>query len=546
MLLPKKPILTRSAFLFLAGLLLLLVAGSLSIPFSVHHGIATIGDDSVSYLMLAQHFAGSESPFVAQWLGFHAHFPPLFPAVLALSGGANDFQRAHLVVAFFAVLSIIPICAHAARELGRKEAGLLVALLFLLAPTAWISITGILSESLYLFITLSAILYYEIRLAGRRALASRLLFFGVLLAFAWLTRAIGLALVLAYVAHVSLGLVREKGVRDYRQLLPLLSVAILAGAWFLFRPEGNQYQHALGTVARSWLDDPTYVFFASAKFLYRGWIASFSAEAGITWVPSLVFSALGLLGLAGALRRVLANRLDGWYVALSLGIIFFWVFQEENMRRLLYPLLPLLLVYAGQSVTALCRLAGLARHSGKVVVFAATILALLILPASLAVFEKSQDAGPGISGVKHSYAGVTDYYTTINTTHARAIAARQIAVLAGLESLHEATPTGAKIMWLRPEYIALLGKREGVPMYFAWDKQTLAREIRDSKTDFLVVSALYKSDLDGQDGDPLVLLRGIDAYAWPVFGIRNVVTGREEFALWKVDPALLEAALKAN
>jgi len=527
-------------------LALLVVVLPLAIFFASHHGIATVGDDSVSYLVLARHFAGSDGPLVAQWLSFHAHLPPLFPMALALAGGADDFRRAHQVVAVFAALSLVPVCIYAARQLGSNRAGVLVALLFLLTPTAWVSIKGILSESMYLFVSMCAIAYHEARLSGGRPRAAQWLLFGILLACAWLTRAVGLMLILAYVTHVAVGIARGKAERDFRQLVALLAVALLVGAWYLYRPAAVVYERTLVAVARAWLGDPAQVLHASASFLYNGWLASFGAESDVPPVAKLAFSALGLLGLAGTFRRVLANRLDGWYVAFSLGIIFFWVFPEENMRRLLYPLLPLLLVHAGESVLALCRLCRLDRFEGRVLLAAWALPALLCLPAALTVLEKSRDRGPGLPGLAYSYAGMTDYYTTINTDLGRALAAKDIAVLAGLESLEEVTPRGSKIMWMRPEYVALLGGREGVPWYFRWDERTLARELGKTKTDYLVQSTIFKTDLEGAKGDPFVSLTGIEAYASPTLSIRSAATGKTEFVLWKIDAARLEAFLEGS
>jgi hypothetical protein len=518
----------------------------LAVFFASHHGIATLGDDSVSYLAFARHFAGSDGPLISPWLPYLAHFPPLFPMVLAIAGGADDLRRAHEVVAVFAALSLAPVCIHAARQLGSNRAAILVALLFLLTPTAWIGIKGILSESMYLFVSMCAIAYHEARLSGGRPRAAQWLLFGILLACAWLTRAVGLMLILAFVTHVAVGIARGKVARDFRQLIALLPVVVFVGAWYLYRPTAAVYQRTLVAVAQAWLEDPAQVLQASASFLYHGWLASFSAESDVPPVAKFAFSALGLLGLAGTLRRVRANRLDGWYVAFSLGVIFFWVFPEENMRRLLYPLLPLLLVHAGESVLALCRLCRLDRYEGRVLLAAWALPALLCLPAAHTVLEKSRDRGPGIPGLAYSYAGMTDYYTTINTDLARMLAAKDIAVLAGLESLEEVTPRGAKIMWMRPEYVALLGGREGVPWYFRWDRQDLARELRKTKADYLIQSRIFKADLEGAKGDPFASLEGIEAYASPTLSIRSVATGEAEFVLWKIDAARLDAYLKGS
>jgi len=52
---------------------------------------------------------------------------------------------------------------YAAFQLASARAGLLVVALFLLTPTAWTSITGILSEPLYLFVSLAALHFHATR-----------------------------------------------------------------------------------------------------------------------------------------------------------------------------------------------------------------------------------------------------------------------------------------------------------------------------------------------------------------------------------------------
>ena len=63
---------------------------------------------------------------------------------------------------------------------------------------------------------------------------------------------------------------------------------------------------------------------------------------------------VAVLAAIGLVIRLVRNKLDAWYVALSLGVVYGWVFSEDNTRRLLYPILPLLLFYAGQAVAEAC------------------------------------------------------------------------------------------------------------------------------------------------------------------------------------------------
>jgi hypothetical protein len=178
----------------------------------------------------------------------------------------------------------------------------------------------------------------------------------------------------------------------------------------------------------------------------------------------------------------------------------------------------------------------------RVAAFAAVaaLPVLLCLPAVLLVAEKSRDRRPVLAGYPYAYRDITEYYTTINLEKARLLAELQVAILAGLEAVDKVTPPGARVMWMRPEYVALLGRRRAVPFYYSWSPRVLAQEVKRSKTDYLVASRLFKTDLDGVDGDPFVTMRGILAYSRPVFHF-----GDDTFVLMKVDPAALDAFLRA-
>ncbi len=81
-----------------------------------------MGDDSVSYLVLACWIAGEAGPLLMPWLPWHIHFGPLFPLPLAMTGGGSDLVAAHLVVAGFAALSVLLLARYAAAALGSDAA----------------------------------------------------------------------------------------------------------------------------------------------------------------------------------------------------------------------------------------------------------------------------------------------------------------------------------------------------------------------------------------------------------------------------------------
>jgi len=100
-------------------------------------------------------------------------------------------------------------------------------------------------------------------------------------------------------------------------------------------------------------------------------------------------------------------------------------------------------------------------------------------------------------------------------------------------------------MWIRPEYVALLGERHAVPSYLAWSDRRLAEAILASGTTHVVLATLFKSDLDDKLGDPLPVMATAIHYSQPEFSLRNPVTGREEFTLLKVQRERLVAYLSA-
>ncbi len=523
-------------------LLVLVLAAPLTFAFAWQAVIATVGDDSVSYLVLAHYFrGGADNPYVAQWASYHAHFPPLFPLLLAASGGAVDLRIAYALVAALAVLALPLIYRYASLQLGRDSAGLAIVVLFLLTPTAWISLKGILSESLYLVLAMASVLWYETRLADGRTRPIAALAFGVLLACAYLTRVAGLALILAYAVHVGLRLAAHRQRPSWSLLLPWVPVVVLLGLWYGLRPrpDVDAYRRTVQSMIGTWIADPATMLRASVEYSFSGWIATLAAQQDVSMAPKIVFGLLGLAGLAGAVLRAARNRLDGWFILFSVAMVTPWVFTPNNTRRLLYPLVALLFVCAADFVRFLCerwKLEG--RRRTQLFVALAAFPVALFLPALSLIAQKSLDRAPVLEGQLYAFRDITDYYTTINLEVARGLAETQVTTLAGLESIRAVTPPGSKVMWMRPEYVALLGRRPAEPFYYAWSPREVAEAVRRSGSDYIVVSRIFKTDLAGVDGDPLVTLKGVLDYSRPALRF-----GNDFFVLMKVDREALEAFL---
>jgi len=285
----------------------------------------------------------------------------------------------------------------------------------------------------------------------------------------------------------------------------------------------------------------------SVKVLSAGWISSFTADA---WEPLSVQVALWAivaLALAGAVRGAMRNRLDSWYTLAALGILFLWVFDENNQRRLLYPLVPLLLAHAAETLGALAERVKGARARQAAMLTAAALAAVICAPAIVLVAKKSMDRAPLLRDSGYSFSSLALYYSAVNLEVASSHAWREAAVLAGLGAIDKIAPPDARIMWTRPEYVAVLGRRTGEPLYFSWDRARLARELLRTGTTHVVVTRIFKTDLAHRGGDAYAVLAvdTPDYLLHPAYVIQDPRTGIIEFALLKVDREALRREVEA-
>jgi hypothetical protein len=361
-----------------------------------------------------------------------------------------------------------------------------------------------------------------------------------------MTRVAGVALLAAYAAHL---IARAASLRERPRLRSRLPIAVpmaLQLVWMVLRPplESRGYQMDLQSILGHWMDEPVRVATRSWSALSGGWVSSFTGDSEEPAQLRFLFGVIAAMSIAGAVRGALRNRLDSWYVLASLAMLVLWVFSEDNQRRLLYPLLPLMLVHAAEALAALVESIRDAARARLGMLAGAALVVALSAPATFLVFQKSLDREPFVAGFGYSPAAMTDYYTTVNVKAARALAWRHAAVLAGLESIDRATPPGARVMWVRPEYIAVLGRRDSTPWYYSWDRATLAREIRRSGATHVVAARLFKSDLAGSEGDAYAAF-AIDTprYLRTVLVVPGPQPGVPEFVLLEVDAKGLEQAL---
>lgn len=352
------------------------------IPFFIT--AAHTGGDNAGYLSLANTLL-EEGRYVEAWdpgLPPHTKYPPVYPLLLAgaiLLGAKSwtTFKALSLVAVLGTVLLSV---AWSRRRLG-TAAALGVALILAFSEAFLWASSWILSEPLFLVLTLGAVVALD-REEGVALPSTPWLVAGMVLAtLALFTRTAGLPLV----AAVGLWLLLR------RAWAPAGVFAALSGIPLLFWTLRGRGLREEGYLSEFWLIDP---YTPEAGTVGLGGLLSRAWENlllyGGTYIPGgLVGGAGGWVALLGVALLLLA--LVGWLRAVRKGVgpvelfvplytllILLWPAVWSGDRFAL-PLYPFILVYAGGA------LGMLAQRVGRPVVAGAGVVAVLaiLIPAGM-------------------------------------------------------------------------------------------------------------------------------------------------------------------
>lgn len=198
----------RLSILFLLTLSLLGLAGGWLLAYSTPQGLG-LNDDSIAYIAGARSILAGQG-YREAWLvsnGPVTHFPPAFPAVLALLGlltGLDPLRGARALNSALFGLNVFLTGWLGWRMTGSRWGGLFSAVLALLSSSLLAIHARAMSEPLYIFLTLLAFLvldeyFRKIRTGSARAFLL-LVALGCLLGWAYLARYAGLSLLAAVTA----------------------------------------------------------------------------------------------------------------------------------------------------------------------------------------------------------------------------------------------------------------------------------------------------------------------------------------------------------
>lgn len=423
-------------------LLLLCLIAPLYLAWTGTDQIGALDSDGPAYLMMARHYAaGTLDHSTASVAASYTRFPPLYPLSLSWFHAADDLRRTHAVTTGFLLLALLAYYFWLSGEgLPRWQACLLVATCAAM-PGSWLPGLTVQSEYLYLCLSLLALAGLS---AYRRSPRDEVLYLAALaIAASLLTRSIGVVLL-----PCLLGLARQAPRRTV--LFALLLAAAPALLWSAAHRGGSGYSGALAAAYGAQpLRQLQEQLGLESLALYRGLLQNFS-QAPPALPSSLLFGALGLLGLGAAIARARRLMPDGLYALAYSGVLLLWPYPDES-RRLLWPLLPVLL---GQLLIAARTLpaASMRRWASGACAAAAGGALLCSLPSiALAAERRSTAPQPQLRGMLYWYEA--------DAARARRWADTDLAIAAALRRAGEALAKNDCVLSVRPELVNYLADR---------------------------------------------------------------------------------------
>lgn len=428
----------------LAALLVALTA--VYLPWSWSGELSSLGGDSAVYVLSAEHYA----PYlpadpVAASIERESQFPPLYPLVLVLAGGARNLHVAHAATTLCLVAAFAAFHALLLAVGLRRGLALATMALFAVMPGTLIQALQLKSEPLYLALsTCGLAVLYRASAAGRSGLywIATALFGGALL-----TRSAGFALLPALLIVL---------LRRRPSGWSLMPVAMLAPAlaWSLGREGQENYGQALQVILATPITDAARQLVTNAAAILQGVAASLQPAPA----PGAVLAVLGLIAIAATGWRFARLEPDAWYAAAYLAMIVLWPYPSEAQRFgwVLLPLLLASLVWAGEQLARLAA-ARMPAVQPWLRWLLPGVAGLLVLPGFL---QSAQRALQPAARAQPALARLPEWYGTDPAAAAREAGAH-LDMARALAELGRQVPAGECIFSIKPVTVAYYARRDG-------------------------------------------------------------------------------------
>jgi hypothetical protein len=449
----------------LAFSLLLCGLAGLYLPATWSDQLASLGGDSAVYVFAARDYAPYLPPDpLVEEVARNSLYPPLYPALLAATGGAADIRLAH---AFTTVCLLAAFAAFYAWLLAIGLSTGLAAVtvsLFAVMPGTYLQAFYLHSESLYLALSLAALAV----LARAESVPASRLFWAAscLCALALITRTAGVVLL----APMLLVLLRKRPQFWFGMLSLALAPAM---AWAVFHRSEQSYtgglrQHYL----EASLSDIAGRFYGNAVSIVWGLISNLIQTANLLWIAV----TLCLVAAAMGAWRVLKSRADAWYVFAYLGLMVIVPYPAEATRYawVLSPLALGYMVLAGFHGARWVRTESPAIRSGLRWGLPLALAVLLIPGFSLAINRWVHPLTQETPALRH----LPEWYG-VDGASARLAAEQHLQLAGAIKELGSQVPPDRCLFAIKPSIVTYYAQRHSVgPPFEQLDDETFTRQLR--------------------------------------------------------------------
>lgn len=462
--------------------------------FAWFDGLTSIANDSVNYLVMARHYSPwfDETPAIASaWR--YEDFPIFFPLVLALTGASHSIYWAHVLVSLFSLASLPLLYLFARKKLKSGVYAILVVLITGLSAGYIFAAQGILSESLYFFLSLLILMQINRKDGRYHAVLT-----GVLLALLLLTRTIGMAMALALAMTLLIDYIRDKRLSVNKVTALIIACIVYACFKLTLGPETTSHYYDVLRVGVAGDKDIAALFTNNLLGLMDAWRTYWLIywHDG-TWLLQSLVLALGALFIV-APAIVIYFRSDNvvaWYALIYLSVIVVWP-HPGQMVRLLMPVIPVLLVVSVQAVLVLVDRRNPGAVTNKAITVALVSFLLVILPAqgfvnNRVAFAQDNDMPP-----------MYDLFRIVNAVEAKDEVYIQAEMLRQFSTLKQHINADESVLYYTPAYPALLSDVRVEKLQVTDDIEVLSNNIIQSDAKYLLLTYYHpRMKRQGVSGD---------------------------------------------
>lgn len=422
-------------FVVLAALYFIWTAGN---------DLAEFGGDNAYYLLIARYFS-PYSPLspVAEFFFKNSFYPPVFPLLLAFTGGGENIFIAHFVTTSCLIGAFLVLYWWLSSMKTGPGLAIVVTLLFASLPGTYMQALSVHSENLYLLFSLGALFAASFSEGPEKV---RWLYgSAICVALASLTRGAGLSLIIAFLLYLAIRRPKAGWWLGVMATLP----AVL---WKIFSAQQKVSYFAAFSDKYAGLDlIDAFKRYAVGQLeaLWYGWYSNFTDSH----VGMIVMAVIAVACLAGTILRSLQARLDGLYVGAYLALVLLWPFPAE-VQRLLFVIVPVLMV---QGLLLLSRFPQITFnqrriHSGYLVMLAVALVTISQL--LLTVNRFLQPLPSELTSLKHT----VDWYM-LDPVEARSNVIFEELLTEHLKSLSHVVPDGECIYSIKPSIVGFYANR---------------------------------------------------------------------------------------